>query len=500
MTKTHLFLILVLKAFLLGLFIWLGLIGLAPDEAQYWTWSQHLDWGYYSKPPGIAWEIWAGTALFGNNEFGVRFGALVLAFMLPWAVYLLGKRATGSEEVGVWAGVGLALSPLGFLSSFLTITDTGMALFWALACLEMIRNKPPIYPLVGLYIGLGALFKWPIYALWVVIWLVMLFYPKIRSKHALGGFLISLFGLIPSLYWNSQYDWPTIRHVWATIVGQQVKDGVATIPTQPNFLDFLGAQFALMSPILFIFFVCGCIYGVKNRRSIAFEIQFLLIATLSLLGLCLGMALFKKMQGNWVSYIYTAGFVIASWFCYTCWKGGRLWYPIGVIFGLVLSIILFMIPWLPVPYKWSPFRHNLGWKELPAALVRAGYDPQSDFLFGDKYQMTSILSFYSPEQKRAYFFNLLGTRKNQFSYWPSMSDERVGKTGFFVVVENGPNLDKKLDQQSAFYNLALKNYFEKVELVAIEPLFMVGNTVEKAALIYKGTDFNGKKPAENQLY
>ena len=27
------------------------------DEAQYWTWSQDLDFGYYSKPPLIAWII-----------------------------------------------------------------------------------------------------------------------------------------------------------------------------------------------------------------------------------------------------------------------------------------------------------------------------------------------------------------------------------------------------------------------------------------------------------
>jgi hypothetical protein len=24
------------------------------DEAQYWTWAQQLQWGYYSKPPVIA--------------------------------------------------------------------------------------------------------------------------------------------------------------------------------------------------------------------------------------------------------------------------------------------------------------------------------------------------------------------------------------------------------------------------------------------------------------
>ena len=32
---------------------------LYPDEAQYWLWSRTLDWGYYSKPPMIAWLIWA---------------------------------------------------------------------------------------------------------------------------------------------------------------------------------------------------------------------------------------------------------------------------------------------------------------------------------------------------------------------------------------------------------------------------------------------------------
>ncbi|HCY54966.1 MAG TPA: glycosyl transferase, partial [Oceanicaulis sp.] len=25
------------------------------DETQYWVWSRDLDWGYFSKPPLIAW-------------------------------------------------------------------------------------------------------------------------------------------------------------------------------------------------------------------------------------------------------------------------------------------------------------------------------------------------------------------------------------------------------------------------------------------------------------
>src|ERR1051325_4997905 len=44
-------------------------IDLTGDEAHYWEWSRHLDYGYYSKPPGIAWVI-AG-ALRGGAALGL---------------------------------------------------------------------------------------------------------------------------------------------------------------------------------------------------------------------------------------------------------------------------------------------------------------------------------------------------------------------------------------------------------------------------------------------
>src|ERR1700736_6017691 len=50
-------------------------LDLLPDEAQYWSWSHHLAFGYFSKPPVIAWLIWATTGLAGNNEWAVRLAA-----------------------------------------------------------------------------------------------------------------------------------------------------------------------------------------------------------------------------------------------------------------------------------------------------------------------------------------------------------------------------------------------------------------------------------------
>src|ERR1700761_8001189 len=37
------------------------------DEAQYWLWSQHLAFGYFTKPPLLAWIIRA-TTLMGDAE------------------------------------------------------------------------------------------------------------------------------------------------------------------------------------------------------------------------------------------------------------------------------------------------------------------------------------------------------------------------------------------------------------------------------------------------
>jgi hypothetical protein len=45
------------------------------DETQYWLWSREVDWGYFSKPPMIAWIIAATTAVFGDADWAVRLAA-----------------------------------------------------------------------------------------------------------------------------------------------------------------------------------------------------------------------------------------------------------------------------------------------------------------------------------------------------------------------------------------------------------------------------------------
>ena len=38
------------------------------DEAQYWAWSRELAFGYFSKPPLLAWTIALGERICGSAD------------------------------------------------------------------------------------------------------------------------------------------------------------------------------------------------------------------------------------------------------------------------------------------------------------------------------------------------------------------------------------------------------------------------------------------------
>src|SRR5215469_5903183 len=50
-----------------------GLIEVSQDETLFWLQSKHLALSYYSKPLMTACTQYLGTAIWGDNAFGVRF-------------------------------------------------------------------------------------------------------------------------------------------------------------------------------------------------------------------------------------------------------------------------------------------------------------------------------------------------------------------------------------------------------------------------------------------
>lgn len=538
------------KTLVIACLIYSEAIGLGPDEAQYWTWSQQLSFGYYSKPPGIAWQIALGTGIFGNSEFGVRFVSLLIGFFLPIVTYGLARGCRLLPTTSFWAACVMAFSPLGILASFFAITDGGLVLFWALAMLVVCRSldedknslphgglpekrdlsvnceaasdalcssalakarassqiasaaasqlterplfsgKPPYYTL-GLVLLCGALFKWPIYLFWLLIVALVIWKRHLYSHRLFAGIGISLLGLLPSLFWNMQEGFPTFRHVFSTLYGKETVDTGTTMLLKGNFLEFFGAQGLLLSPILFFCLLAAFVALVRSWKSLNLALQFCGASTLSLLVVHGFFAFFKKMQGNWCDFAYPSACVLIAWFA--CQKSKRTfyWMVAGVISSVVFVAVLFAFP--------QPFKHNLGWKILGKTLSEVGYDPTTNFLFGDKYQMSSLLSFYGPDQKRAYFLNLQNIRKNQFSYWPGMEVEQLGKDGFFVIAEKAQSKEEA-DKIEKHYEESLAPYFKEVRFLGVYPLVFFRGMPLKNAYIFSCIGYNGKLPPDSNTY
>src|SRR6516165_5604162 len=127
--------LLALTAFRLWYSTHLELVG---DEAYYWLWSRHPDLCYLDKGPAIAWTIWAGTALFGQTVFGIRFFAVLLASATGFGMFLL-ARWLFSDRVGFWALVLAALCPLFAAGATLMTIDTIYVAFWTFAALAFWR-------------------------------------------------------------------------------------------------------------------------------------------------------------------------------------------------------------------------------------------------------------------------------------------------------------------------------------------------------------------------
>jgi dolichol-phosphate mannosyltransferase len=93
--------------------LYMRLVNLMPEEAYYWNYAQHLDFGYLDHPPAVAWLIRLSTQILGNNEFAVRATALALWFVTVAFCFQLTRNLYG--KTAAFASIFL-LSAMPFFS------------------------------------------------------------------------------------------------------------------------------------------------------------------------------------------------------------------------------------------------------------------------------------------------------------------------------------------------------------------------------------------------
>lgn len=196
--------------------------GLHVDEAQYWVWSNDLQWGYFSKPPVLVALIKASTTLLGHSLLAVKASAMVCWILSSWILGCLAYRMYGLQSAIV-AGFLFASTPISGLLGLSVTTDGPLTLFWALSMLTLwkaahAQNKSAIlwWIACGLSLGLAILSKYSALALGLsALWLLWAAPADQRGPILRGGIVTSFVALLvlaPHLAWNVANHWPTAHH------------------------------------------------------------------------------------------------------------------------------------------------------------------------------------------------------------------------------------------------------------------------------------------------
>jgi len=400
---------------------------LSIDESYYWDWSRSLDWGYYSKPPMVAWMIKASTLFFGTSEWAVRLPALLCNWLTLLLSYLLAKKELG-EEAGRWLLASLLFTPILVVYSTVMTIDPPLLLFWvASLCVAVNYVKRPNFKtaaLMGLFTGLGLLTKQTMIAFPVLLFVLLLFEKKLNIKSFLIYLGVSALIYFPNVWWNFSHQEVMLKHT---------EEHFTRIALSFKSLgSFLGENLGVYTPagVLGLLF-CGFLYAGKYKnfpldlRKISFFFGFL-----AFLGfLCL--SYFIKLNTNWILPFMFTGFFL--WIpCLLKTPFRKFFLKLNLLISIVLCLLLYLLPYTPqlFPVKLQGLIKKFqGWDEVGRE-VSAVYPGKKPLLVSSRY-LASALAFYMPSHPRPWVFSRESFPTSQYALWHNFK-ELQGKEVLWV--------------------------------------------------------------------
>lgn len=434
-----------------------GTIELSNDEAYQWLWSKHLALSYFSKPPGIAFIQFAGTALWGDTQFGVRFFSPVFAAVLSVVVLRFMAREAGAR-LGFLLLLILTSAPLMSLGTILMTVDPPLVLCCTLALIAGWRAMQPDgttqqWLLAGMFAGLGFLCKYSA-AYLIVCWAVFLFLrPPARAHLKKSGpyLALLLFALctLPVIVWNSRHGWITVQHVADNA-------GVTSVwhPTLRYFGEFLALELLLLNPVFFVAMLWAMAAFWKRRQENPLELYLFCLGGLVFLG-HLAWSLHSRILPNWTAPAVVPMGCLMVIYWDRRWRNGvraaKSWLVSGLILGLIVVALVHdtgligKIVGHPLPGDVDPLRRVRGYQESAACVERAReklrLEGKPAFIICGHYGITGLFTFYLPAARAALNTQPLvccitsAQPDNQFYFWPEYyyPGHRKGENAIYVT-------------------------------------------------------------------
>jgi 4-amino-4-deoxy-L-arabinose transferase-like glycosyltransferase len=414
---------------------------LAPDEAYYWLWSQHLQAGYYDHPPMVALFIRIGTGLFGASPFGIRLlGPLAAAggSLLLWRAAEdfcpnrhAGLIAAGLFNASIIAGVGAVL----------ITPDTPLILFWTATLTAIGRlldtRDPRWWLAIGIAAGLALLSKYTAGLLMAGIGLWLL--TTRDGRRALttpwpwAGLALAAIVFAPNLAWNHAHGW----------VSYFKQGGRVTQLDLARSLQFLAelvfGQIGLVTPISFGLMVAGIWRLGRARNAVA---ALLLWLTLLPAAIFLENTIAERVQANWPAIIYPAACIAAA-----CLPQAILlrWLKPALACGFLMTLLVYAqaaTGLFPIPPARDPTALQLsGWGDLSNQIAAH----HAAFVTSNDYATTAELAYHAPAGAVVAGF------EPRWQYFNFAAGNLRGKTGILVTRRTDtacPNLLGTIPRQS----------------------------------------------------
>jgi dolichol-phosphate mannosyltransferase len=208
-------------------------------KAYYWNYTQHMGLSFLDHPPMVAWLIWLGTSVLGNNEFGVRIGAFVCGLVAMGYLYALARNLY-DKSTAMRTLLLLAVLPVGFASSTLMTPDAPLIAAWAATLYYMERalvaGRSSAWLGTGIAFGLGMLSKYTLSLLGIAALLFVILDPTarrwMRRPHPYLAAALALLLFSPVIIWNSEHEWASFLFQSARRIGTNYEFSVHVLIMQ----------------------------------------------------------------------------------------------------------------------------------------------------------------------------------------------------------------------------------------------------------------------------
>ncbi|HNO75949.1 glycosyltransferase family 39 protein [Nitrosomonas mobilis] len=419
-------------------FVYLGVAQLIPDEAYYWQYAQHMGLSFYDHPPMVAWLIWLGTALFGQNEFGVRIGAFICGLIAIAYLYAFARNLY-DKPTAMCATMLFVVVPFGFVSGLAMLPDAPLIAAWiaTLYYLEraLLANKNLAWIGAGIAFGLGILSKYTLGLLGFAVLAFVLLDPVSRRwlgrPHPYLATAIALLMFSPVIIWNMEHEWVSFLFQTGRISGDQ--DGFST----HKLIAYIAV---ILTPVGFLAAILA-LYSVlsKSDKKPEFARKNLFVGIFTGIPLLIFLVLstYDTPRFHWNSPLWLALLPTMAWimgqqdlFRKASTRLRAAWQPTIVIslmaYAFVLHYATLGIPGLPYQF----LNEHYFWKETTAEIEKIADEIKQQtgempVIIGlSKWSIASALTFYSHHPLTADIRsrNVFGEPAVMYDYWQASGE------------------------------------------------------------------------------